>query len=116
MVYKFVIVTWDTLHTYRSLHACLPPPDIQQVTPQPTSPSSIKASEQYCNTPGSDGEGITTDIRIVTGQWSPTGTVAVLQVGAVLSKQMQSTIKLQHSLIWLWHFILVHARTWLVST
>ena len=55
------------LHAYGSLHAGLPPPDIQQETPQPASPSSINAGEHYCNTPGNDGEGNTADKCIVTG-------------------------------------------------
>ena len=36
------------------------------MTPQPASPSSINASEPYCNTPGSDGEGTTADTCTVT--------------------------------------------------
>ena len=58
---RSVIVMPYKLHAYGSLHACLPPPDIQQVTPQPASPSSINAGEHYCNTPGNDDEGNTAD-------------------------------------------------------
>ena len=66
-VFKFVTVMWYTLHAYGSLHACLPPLDIRQVTPQPASSCSINASEHYCNTPGNDGEGTPADTCAVTG-------------------------------------------------
>ena len=66
-LHVFDIAVWHKLHAYRSLHACLPPPVIRQVAPQPTSPSSINASKPYCNTPGNDGKGNTADTRAVTG-------------------------------------------------
>ena len=56
-LHVFDIAMWYKLHAYGSLHACLSPPDIRQVTPQPTSPSSIDTSKPYCNTSGNDGEG-----------------------------------------------------------
>ena len=55
------------LHAYRSLHACLLPPDIQNLLPQSTSCGSIKSSEHYFDTSGNDGEGTTADTLAVTG-------------------------------------------------
>ena len=62
-----IIVMCCKLHAYRSLHACLLPPDIQSLPPQSTSCGSIKSSEHYCNTPGNDGEGTTADTCAITG-------------------------------------------------
>ena len=52
-----IIVMCRKLHAYRSLHACLLPPDIQSLPPQSTSCGSIKSSEHYFDTSGNDGEG-----------------------------------------------------------
>ena len=45
LVYSHSCVRISYVHAYCSLHACLLPLDIQQVTPQPTCPSSTNASE-----------------------------------------------------------------------
>ena len=62
-----ILVMCHKLHAYRSLHACLLPPDIQNLLPQSTSCGSIKSSEHYFDTPGNDGERTTADTCAVTG-------------------------------------------------